>query len=272
MKRIRYRGNVGTLLLVVFCMSLAALTLQTGCAEKETDPAKALLVKAVKAMGGEKRATAWTTRINKGHLTSNWPGWGELHANCTEWVKKPDKMKLDQDYSAYDHPFFFTYYYNGGEVWMMVNLGVRQNQRYTDRLTQLMRTIDGVAYYASESDTCYLVTDVPDDSLVTAADIARVGVVDEGDTVLFDLSTETHLPVRRIEGGGSMHVFFDDYRKTGGLTVPFRVTVYQNGAVISEYQWEEIEFNKEIDDAIFDEYRPEPTPETADEPTEESTE
>jgi len=169
-------------------------------------------------------------------------------------------MKIDQDFTAYDHPFFFTYYYNGGEVWAVVNLGVRQNERYTKRLTKNMRTVDGMAYYLADCDTFYLVADVADDSLVAASSIDRVGIVDQGDTVLFDLDKKTHLPVRRIEDRGSVQVLFGDYRDTNGIKIPYQRTVYQEGALTEEQKLDEILLNGKIDDAIFEEFRPKPKP------------
>jgi hypothetical protein len=253
MKSKTVRGTMGPLLLVVFGLSLVGLMLQPAGAGD--DAGKALVAKAVDAIGGVEAATGWETRVGKGRLTSNWPGWGELHADCLDLVQKPDKMKLDQDYSAYDHPFFFTYYYNGGEAWMMVNLGTRQNERTTSRMAERMKTIDGLAYYLTNCDTFYLVTDVPDDSLVTAASIDRVGVVDDGDTVLFDLDKTTHMLVRRIEASGSRQTLFDDYKETGGIKMPYHVTSFENGSR-SEYVWDEIKFNEKIDPAQFEEYRP----------------
>ncbi|MEJ2719818.1 MAG: hypothetical protein P8181_01575 [bacterium] len=247
------RGDIAKVLIVVFGVSLSAFVPRLGIAGD--DAPKALLAKAVDAIGGVDAATGWQTRVGKGVLTSNWPGWGELHADCTDLVQKPDKMKLDQDYSAYDHPFFFAYYYNGGEAWMMVNLGVRQNERTTARMTERMRTIDGAAYYLTHCDTFYLVTDVPDDSLVSAASIDRLGVVDNGDTVLFDLDKETHLPVRQVLDGGARQILMDDYRDTGGIKMPFHVTLFESGSK-SEYVWKEIEFNEKIDPAVFEEFRP----------------
>lgn len=80
--------------------------------------------------------------MKEGLHTAIWEGWGTLKADAGRFVKKPDKMKLDQYFSAYDHPFFFAYYYNGGDVWAMVNLGVRQHPRYTQRMTKAMKRVD----------------------------------------------------------------------------------------------------------------------------------
>jgi hypothetical protein len=250
-------GKPALIFAVVAAVCLLSAVLQSGQAE-DKNPAKALVAASVKAMGGEKKARSWKTMTEKGQLVAHWEGWGELHSNYTREVTKPDKMKIDQDFTAYDHPFFFTYYYNGGDVWAVVNLGVRQNERYTKRLTKNMRTVDGMAYYLADCDTFYLVTDVADDSLVAAAGIDRVGVVDQGDTVLFDLNKKTHLPVRRIEDRGSVQVLFSDYRKTKGLMLPYTRTVYQEGAVTEEQKLDEIVFDQKIDDAIFEEFRPKP--------------
>ncbi len=242
---------------VVSAMVLLALSvLPEGGRAADDNPAKELVKLSVKAAGGQSRSVSWTTRIDTGHLKANWPGWGELNATYARWIKKPDKMKIDQDFTAFDHPFFFTYYVNQGEVWSVVNLGVRQNERLTKRMTKTMRTIDGLAYYLAECDTFYMVTDVADDSLVAASTIDRVGVVDLGDTVVFDLDKKTHLLVRRIEDRGATHVLYADYREVNGLKMPYRMTVHQEDGRIEEYVFEEFRFDGKIDDAIFEESRP----------------
>jgi hypothetical protein len=257
------KTTIARILILSLGVCLVFATARPGSAEQETDAAKKLLVGSVEAMGGADMMSGWTTRIQKGLHTAVWPGWGTLKADCSEFVKKPDKMKIDRDFSVYNHPFFFVYYYNGGEAWMMVNLGVRQNPRYTSELTDKMKKVDGLPYYLSECDTFFLVPEVPDDSLVTASAIERVGVMDAGDTVLIDLDKGTRLPTRMIIEGGSQHILFADYRSLNGHVVPFHVTIYENGAMVEDFVWEEVTFDEPIDDAIFEEHRPPPKKEAA---------
>ena len=73
---------------------------------------------------------------------------------------------------------------------------------------------------------------------------------------MFDISSKSHVPVRIIEQGGSTHIILDDYRKTCGLMVPFHRTMYEGGTMTSDYEWEEVEFDKQIDDELFDQNRP----------------
>jgi hypothetical protein len=167
-------------------------------------------------------------------------------------------LKIDQDFAAFDHPFFFTYYLDKGEVWAVVNLGVRQNERYTKRMTKTMRTIDGLAFYLAECDTFYLVTDAADDSLLAAAGFDRVGVVDQGDTVLFDLDKKTHLVTRRIEDRGAVHVLYDDYRDSKGVKLPYRMRVFQGDGRVEEVVFDEFLVDEKIDAAVFEEFRPKP--------------
>ena len=250
----KFRIFVGLVLSALFII-VGLVVFQSGCAKKETNPARALLAESVKKMGGEKKACRWQTRIDQGIITKDQPGWGMLHAKCTLSVKKPDKMKFDQDYSAYDHPFFYTFYYNGGEVWFNVNLGIRQSPRYTKLLANKMKRIDGPAYFLTQCDTFFMVPDVPDDSLFAAADISRIGVVDDGDTIFIDFDKKTRFPVRRIQDGGSTHAILADYQDVGGLKLPFHEMIYQNG-IMTNYKWEEVKFDVAIDDAIFEEDRP----------------
>jgi hypothetical protein len=223
----------------------------------DKNPARDILEKSVEAIGGKKLCQSWKTLVGKGQLTVHWAGWGSPRANATLWVKRPDKMVLDQDFSANDHPFFFAYYYNGGEVWAMVNLGVRQHPRYTRSVTRAFKNVNSVYYYLTECDTMWVVPDVPDDSLVVGSSVDRVGVVDLGDTILVDLDKESHLPVRQLEDGGTQQIMFADWHEARGkLKRPYRVTQYQNGAVTAEYVWKEFEFDVPIEDGLFEEYRP----------------
>lgn len=252
----KHGSMIFSLAAALFAALLFSLAALPAAETADEDPGRTLLARSVEATGGVEKARSWETRIDRGHMTANWPGWGELHADYTRWVKKPGKMKMDQDFTAYDHPFFFTYYYNEGEVWAVVNLGARQNERYTKRMTKNMRTVDGPAYYLSECDTIFLVTDVPDDSLFAAASFDRVGVVDHGDTVMFDLDKKTHLPVRRLEDGGSVQVLFGDYRETRAGMIAHRLTVYQQGAKTEEQVLDEILLDEPVEDALFEEFRP----------------
>jgi hypothetical protein len=250
---IRYFGAF--VLAVTVIVSGLLVSSPTGAFADET-PGKKLLEKSVKAMGGEKKCASWKTMVETGELTVHWPGWGSPRAIATRSVKQPDKMVLDQDFSAFDHPFFFTYYYNAGDVWAIVNLGVRQHPRYTSFMTRAMKDTRGVYYYVANCDTFFVVPEVPDDSLVVGSTIDRVGIVEEGDTIIVDLDKETHLPVRQIIDGGSQHVLFDNWKQIDGLKRPFHLTVYQNGAISAEYTWEKIEFDVPLADDLFEENRP----------------
>lgn len=218
--------------------------------------AKKLLHKSVTALGGVEAVRGWKTRTATGTTVMYNPGWGTLTATASQFIKKPNKCKIDNDFSAYDHPFYYTYYYNCGQAWAVINLTVRQSPGITDNLEGFMKTVDGVAYYFEECDTFYLVDDAPGDSLLEASEFHRVGCVHEGDTVLFDLSRKDFTPLRMIENGGSEHSLFTDYREVDGARVPFYITTYRNGALHGYYEWEKIEFGTPIDDAIFEEDRP----------------
>jgi hypothetical protein len=44
--------------------------------------ARELLRTSIEAVGGMEKLTGWETRTEAGLMTTNWPGWGELRANC----------------------------------------------------------------------------------------------------------------------------------------------------------------------------------------------
>ena len=246
------RGMVAGLASLI-CMALCCSWAAAG----EVGDGKLLLERSVEAMGGMKAARDWATMSSSGILNQFRPGWGTLKANCTRFIKKPDKAREERDFSAYDHPFFYNYYLNGEDAWMFVNMSSMEHPMVTKAMKDLVRTADQIAYYAQECDTFFVVEEIPDDSLFSGSSIDRVGVVDQGDTLLFDLSRETHLLVRRIEKSGASHIILTDYRETGGLMIPFHIEVLEPSAgMTTEYIWDEILFDVEIDDAIFEENRP----------------
>ena len=216
--------------------------------------AKSLLGEASKTLGENK---PWTTRVEHGlQIAWNTEGWGTLRADYTRSIKKPDKLKIDQDNSAYDHPFFRAYYYNGGDAWSMVNLNSARNPQVTANLKALLERVDGIAFYLSACDTFFTVPQIPPDSLLPGTGLLRAGCVLKGDTTLFDVDAKTHVLKRRIENKGARAYILEDYREIQGRRFPFHVTVYDAGKKTNEFLWKEITFDAKLDDAMFEENRP----------------
>lgn len=256
----RISGMKRSLALLTVCLLAVSVIWLSGCGGP-TD-AQGMAERSVKALGGLEKATGWKTSVSKGTMMVNWPGWGDLQADCTYYIQKPDMMVLDQDYSAYDHPFFFRYTYNAGEAWVMVNLGVRQNARYAEMLEKGLRTVDGIAYYLEHADTLYIVPEFEADSLLTDVEFTRIAAIEGTDTVFFDLDNKTWRPVHSLDkgdmGGWNLNIY-DDYRPVNGYLVPFHETTYVNGLKNREMTWQSIEYNIEIDKAEFEENRPKAT-------------
>ncbi len=256
MKGISRMKRPATALLAVAaaCAVLGAAGLASALSSAPADPGKSLLEKASKALGEDK---TWTTRVEKGlEIAWNTEGWGTLRADYSRFVKKPDKLKIDRDNSAYGHPFFRAYYYNGGDAWSMANLNAGRNPQTTASLKTLLDRVDGIAFYLAACDTFFTAPPAPPDTLLPDANLARVGCVLKGDTILFDVDAKTHILKRRIENKGNRVYIFDDYRKDAGRLTPYHVRVYDGGTLTTEFLWKEVSFDVEIDDAIFEEYRP----------------
>jgi len=241
--------------LALACFILLPLAARASGPVGETEnPAKSILEKASKALGEQK---TWTTRVEKGlQITWNTPGWGTLKADYTRCIKKPDKLKIDMDNSAYDHPFFRMYYYNGGDAWYVTNLVPGRNPTVSANMKNLIERVDGIAFYLAACDTFFNVPNIPDDSLLSGTGLERAGCVFGGDTVLFDINKKTNLLVRRIENKGKRVSIFEDYRNARGRKMPFHITVYDAGAKSNEFLWKEIAFDRKLNDSIFEENRP----------------
>jgi hypothetical protein len=233
---------------------LAAFARAAGPPGDASSPAKSLLIKASKALGEDK---PWTTRVEKGlHIEWDTEGWGTLKADYTRSIKKPDKVVIDRDNSAYDHPFFRTYYYNGGDAWYVTNLNPGRSPQVTASMKTLLERVDGIAFYIAACDTFFAAPAAPGDSLLPGAKLLRAGCVLKGDTTLFDVDAKTHLLRRRIENKGARVSIFEDYRRDDGRMVPFHVAVFDAGKKTNEFFWKKIAFDVPLDDAMFEENRP----------------
>ncbi len=218
------------------------------------DDARSMLERTSKALGEDR---SWTTRVEKGlHIAWDTPGWGTLKADYARAVKKPDKVKIDQDNSAYDHPFYRMYYGNGGDAWYVVNLNAGRSANVAANLKNLLDRVDGVAYYLASCDTFFTVPVVPGDSLLSGTGLLRAGCVHEGDTILWDVNERTYVPARRVERKANRVYLLEDYRAVGGRLVPFHVTVYAEGRKAEEFVWSTVAFDEAIEDAVFEENRP----------------
>jgi hypothetical protein len=256
MKELSKAKSVTIAALAVFaCFALLpAFGRAAGLPGVTPDPAKSLLEKASKALGEDK---PWTTRVEKGlHIEWDTEGWGTLKADYTRSIKKPDKLKIDRDNSAYDHPFFRMYYYNGGDAWYVVNLNPGRSPQVTASMKTLLDRVDGIAFYLAACDTFFTAPAAPGDTLLPGAKLLRAGCVLKGDTTLFDIDAGSHLLKRRIENKGTRVSLFEDYRKDDGRMVPFHVTIYDAGKKTNEFIWDEVAFGVALDDAIFEENRP----------------
>ena len=249
------KWRLGAALATFACFALSPALARDATAEtKARDSAKSVLEEASKTLGESK---PWTTRVEHGlQIAWNTEGWGTLKADYTRSVKKPDKLKIDQDNSAYDHPFFRAYYYNGGDAWSMVNLNSVRNPQVTANLKTLLERVDGIAFYISACDTFFTVPRIPPDSLLSGTGLLRAGCVLKGDTTLFDLDAKTHVLKRRIENKGARVYILEDYRKVQGRRISFHITVYDAGKKTNEFLWKEITFDAKLDDAMFEESRP----------------
>ncbi len=248
----RTMGTAGRLA-AVFVLLFSAACRE---AEDEAETGRALVERSIESMGGAEAMTGWTTRSQYGVMEVDWPGWGHLTAATVRHVQKPDRAYIDNDFSAYDHPFYFTYYLDGDSAWQVVNLGVRRSEELTERMKDYVLKADGLAYYASMCDTFTIAGEMSADSLLPGKQAVRVEGVAGSDTIRFDIDRGTGFLLRTIEEAEVRQTIFDDYRRAGGLMAPYHTTVYQDGAKSEEFRWERIAYDEQIDQAIFERERP----------------
>lgn len=248
MKNMSVRGSNSSIPVLGAILALLAI----GARDARAHDSKALLTASSRKLGENK---PWNTRIEEGeHIAWDTPGWGTLRAAYSRIIKKPDKIKIDQDNSAYDHPFYRAYYMNGEDSWYMVNLNVGRNPNVANNLKRLMERVDGISYYISSADTFLATLELSGDSLLPGKKLYRTGCILRGDTILWDIDSVTKLPLRRIEG--SRTFVLEDYRPVAGRIVPFHILVYDEGRKAEEFIWRKVVFDAEIDDSVFEENHP----------------
>jgi len=215
---------------------------------------KLILEKAVAKTGCN---IPWSTRIEEGtYIAWNTPGWGTLRAHYTRIVKRPAMVKIDQDFSAFDHPFFRTHYYYKGDSWAQVNLITRKSERAKRALEEFLAKLDWIAYYLSSSDEISTTDANGSDSMIAVKEYYRVLCTGKRDTVILDIEKNKFLPLRLIDQTKKRQTIYEDFRRVNKRTLPFHITVYDEGKKTQEFIWERIEFDKNIPDSIFVENQP----------------
>jgi len=210
-----------------------------------------------KAIGKTGCNIPWSTRIEEGtYIAWNTPGWGTLRAHYTRIVKRPDMVKIDQDFSAFDHPFFRTYYYYKGDSWAQVNLVTRKSERAKIALEEFLANLDWVAYYLNSSDEISTTDINGSDSIIAGKEYYRVLCTGKSDTAILDIEKNKFLPLRLIEPTKKRQTIYEDFRSVNKRTLPFHIIIYDKGKKTQEFIWERIEFDKNIPDTIFVENQP----------------
>ena len=227
----------------------------TGTAAEEQLSGESILKRAVINTGCN---IPWKTRIEEGtYIAWNTPGWGTLKAHYTRFVKKPDMVKIDQDFSAFDHPFFRTYYYFKGSSWMQVNLVTRKSDRLLKALEEFLIKIDWITYYLNASDEISTIKTAEDDSILKGKQYYRVLCTGKIDSITLDIEKNKFLPLRLNEPKKSRQTIYEDFRSVKNHFLPFHLTVYEDGRKTQEFIWEKIEFDSSIPDSVFLENQPE---------------
>jgi len=165
-------------------------------------------------------------------------------------------VKIDQDFSAFDHPFFRTYHYYKGDSWAQVNLVTRKSERVKIALEEFLANLDWVAYYLNSSDEISTTDINGSDSIIAGKEYYRVLCTGKSDTAILDIEKNKFLPLRLIEPTKKRQTIYEDFRSVNKRTLPFHIIIYDKGKKTQEFIWERIEFDKNIPDTIFVENQP----------------
>lgn len=246
-------GSIRRSQVIVLAVAAICIFVSFACKARKLEPGD-IMKKAIEKTGCSK---TWQTRIEEGTFIAwNTPGWGTLRARYERVVKKPDKIKIDQDYSAYDHPFFRTFYYFSGDAWVVTNLVPRRSERTKTMLEDFLKKLDWLSYYLENSEKIFSMKAPSGDSLIAGRGVYRICCATTQDSTIFDIEKDSFLPLRQIETHAKRQLIFHDYRKVQGRRIPYRTVIFENDKKTQEIIWDKVEFDKVVSDSLFLENRP----------------
>jgi hypothetical protein len=245
---------------LVYLTSVACLALATGAVRADDKDLKALVGKALQAIGGEEKVAMYKA--------ATWKGKGTFHGLGTpipytgEWLAQyPDKTRAVIESEVDGNKFTFAIVTNGDKGWRKFNadimemdkdqLAEQKQERHADYMTSLLPLL-------KDKD---ITLESLGNSKIKEQDAVGIKVSKKGfrDVQLY-LDKKTHLLLKRENrvkddmSGQEMNqeIFYSDYKDADGVKRPMKLVIKRDGKDYIEGEVTEMKMLKMADDSAFD--------------------
>jgi outer membrane lipoprotein-sorting protein len=243
----------------IVCLALALVVVAAGAARADDKAdSKAVIAKAIKAVGGEEKLAKHKAETFKGK--GKFYGMGDGLDYTGEWsVQAPDKMRVE--IKAGD--FTFVRVINGDKVWMKLG----ENTQEVDDKDQIKEAKENM-FAERVASLLPLVKE-------KGFEFAALGEVKVGDkpavavrashkghrdvNLFFDKDTgllvKSETVVKDEMAGGkeqTQETLFSDFKEFGGVKHPTKMTINRDGAKYVTLEVTEMEPKEKIDDKVFE--------------------
>jgi hypothetical protein len=233
------------------CLLLTIIVIIFGLNFTSAQTAKEILEKSVKAHGGLDKLTNWKNLKTTGEMVFDQSDAIKMRGALSRIFVKPDKARIDQDFTAFEpNNLFRTLIYNNDQSWSITNLIPNYSNMYKNTLKSTLDKADGIAYYFNKS----ISVNLKPESNIEGRPVYVLESIQVNDTSYLFIDKNTYLLVRDSLRNVSM--VYIDFKNVNGVIIPekFNQIVYSPQRVaVNKYKLDVIEFNTEIDPAIFEE-------------------
>ncbi len=209
---------------------------------------KELLAKSVEALGGSEAFASVQSIKQTGTLTLIRP-MGEMSIDVEALVAFPDKAKSTMRTPMGE----ITQLLNGDQVWMINPMGAAQPAPPQMRDAMIEEMWGNLVFLYSQVNEEGLAIQHLGQEEIDGKPVDALLITPPGVTPFrFYLDTETMFPVKKAgqtvtqQGPTEIETTLSDYRDVGGVKLPFKQTIVQNGQPAGESVTNSIEINPEI--------------------------
>lgn len=209
---------------------------------------RALLERSVEALGGSEAFASVQSIKQTGTLTLIRP-MGEMSIDVETLVAFPDKAKSTMGTPMGE----ITQLLNGDQVWMINPMGAAQPAPPQMRDAMIEEMWGNLVFLYSQVDKAGLAIQHLGQEEIDGKAVEALLITPPGITPFrFYLDGETLFPVKKAgqtvtqQGPTEIETTLSDYRDVGGVKLPFKQTIVQNGQPAGESVTQAIEINPEI--------------------------
>jgi hypothetical protein len=243
----------------VYLATILALTAASAARADDKADAKALIVKAIKAAGGEEKLNKFKAETFKGK--GKFYGMGEGLDYTGEWaVQRPDRFRVKIESKAGDQTFTFIRVINGDKIWMKLGADV-QEVKDKDELAEAREEmhigqVQSLAPLMGKDYEFTLLGEIKVEGKPAVG--IRVSHKGRRDVNLYfdkdaSLLVKSEAVVKDPMAGKEVtqESIYSDYKEVQGVQRAWKVVINRDGKRYVDGEVTEIELHEKLDDAAF---------------------